>query len=34
LLEALDCTDEQRVNYAGLKLTGEAPRWWKANRYS
>jgi hypothetical protein len=30
LTEVLWCTDGQNVNYAGLKLDGEAKFWWKA----
>lgn len=32
LLEMLDCTDKQKVKYVGLKLSGEALRWWKAKK--
>ena len=30
LLEALDCTDSQKVRFATFKLTGEAKRWWRS----
>jgi hypothetical protein len=32
LTDALRCTDEQKVDYAGLKLIGEARYWWKARK--
>jgi hypothetical protein len=32
LFRTLACIDEQRVRYIGLKLTGEAGRWWTAKR--
>ena len=32
LFENLDCTDDQKVRYAGLKFTGEATKWWKARK--
>jgi hypothetical protein len=32
LMVALKCTDEQKVNYAGLKLTGEAEYWWMSKQ--
>jgi hypothetical protein len=30
--DALRCTDDQKVDYAGLKLNGEAQDWWKARK--
>ncbi len=30
LAEALNCTDSQKVDYAGLKLDSEAKYWWKS----
>jgi hypothetical protein len=32
LHETLGCTDEQKVNYTGLRLTDEAARWWKSKK--
>jgi hypothetical protein len=32
LFENLGCTDEQKVRYAALKLTGEATKWWKSKK--
>jgi len=32
LHEILGCTDEQKVNYTGLRLTDEAGRWWKSKK--
>jgi hypothetical protein len=32
LHETLGCTDEQKVNYTGLRLTDEAGRWWKSKK--
>jgi hypothetical protein len=32
LADALRCTDSQKVDYAGLKLYGEARNWWKATK--
>lgn len=32
LLEAIGCTDNQKVNYAELKLSGEATRWWQSRK--
>jgi hypothetical protein len=32
LMESLQCTDAQKVNYASLKLTGEASHWWLARK--
>jgi hypothetical protein len=34
LADALRCTDSQKVDYAGLKLKGEARFWWKATKIS
>jgi hypothetical protein len=28
----LGCTDEQKVRYTGLRITGEAARWWKSKK--
>jgi hypothetical protein len=30
----MDCTKEQKVKYAAYKFSGEARRWWYANRNS
>jgi hypothetical protein len=30
LFDTLDCTNEQKVRYIGLNLTGEARRWWNS----
>jgi hypothetical protein len=32
LADAVRCTDSQKVDYAGLKLEGEARFWWKATK--
>jgi len=32
LYNTLGCTDKQRVRYIGLKLTGEAGRWWTTRK--
>jgi hypothetical protein len=32
LMVALKCIDEQKVNYAGLKLIGEAEYWWMSKQ--
>uniref|UniRef100_A0A7N2MWN1 RNA-directed DNA polymerase n=1 Tax=Quercus lobata TaxID=97700 RepID=A0A7N2MWN1_QUELO len=32
LLEALDCTDSQKVRFATFKLIGEAERWWRSTK--
>jgi hypothetical protein len=32
LADTLSCTEDQRVNYAGLSLKGEARHWWKATK--
>ena len=32
LLEALDCTDSQKVQFATFKLIGEAVRWWRSTK--
>jgi len=32
LYTTLGCTDEQKVQYLALKLTGEAGRWWNARK--
>ena len=32
LLEALDCTDSQKVRFATFKLIGEAKRWWRSTK--
>ena len=32
LLEALDCTNSQKVRFANFKLIGEAKRWWKSTK--
>jgi len=34
LADALRCTDSQKLDYAGLKLEGEARFWWKATKVS
>jgi hypothetical protein len=31
-MESLQCTDAQKVNYASLKLMGEASHWWLARK--
>jgi hypothetical protein len=30
--DALRCTDDQKVDYVGMKLNGEAQYWWKARK--
>ena len=32
LLEALDCTDSQKVQFATFKLIGEVKRWWRSTK--
>jgi hypothetical protein len=32
LFEVIGCTNEQRVLYAGHKLTNEASRWWESRK--
>jgi hypothetical protein len=32
LFNTLGCTDEQKVRYIGLQLTGEAGRWWNSKK--
>ena len=32
LLEALDCTDSQKVRFATFKLIGEVKRWWRSTK--
>jgi hypothetical protein len=32
LFDTLGCTHEQRARYIGLKLTGEAGRWWTSKK--
>jgi hypothetical protein len=32
LVDTLGCTDEQKVRYIGLQLTGEAGRWWNSKK--
>jgi hypothetical protein len=32
LFNTLECTDEQKVRYVQLQLTGEAGRWWNSKR--
>ena len=32
LLEALDCTDSQKVRFATFKLIGEAECWWRSTK--
>jgi hypothetical protein len=32
LFDTLDCTDEQKVHYIGLKLTREDGRWWTSKK--
>jgi hypothetical protein len=32
LTETLHCTDAQKVDYANLKLRGEAKNWWKSRK--
>ena len=32
LLQVMDCTEEQRVNYTAYKFSREAKQWWYAKR--
>jgi len=32
LADSLRCTEEQKVDYAGLKFRGEAKNWWKSKK--
>ena len=32
LLEALDCIDSQKVQFATFKVIGEAKRWWRSTK--
>ena len=32
LLEALNCTDSQKVRFATFKLIGEVERWWRSTK--
>jgi hypothetical protein len=34
LMVALKCTDAEMVNYGGLKLMGEASKWWDPTKAS